>query len=109
MAGVLLIRVHHEKADYRHRHHDSGPTCACTTPRQMHIVSVSFFFFFGYFFSSVCIYLLMVKRDPFSITHSVFLDMMNAPSPGSCAHQVAARYQPLNMFQFLCYLPEVPT
>lgn len=35
--------------------------------------------------------------------------MMNAPSSGSCAHQVAARYQPLNRFQFLCYSPEVPT
>jgi hypothetical protein len=33
---------------------------------------------------------------------------MNAPSSGSCAHQVAARYQPLNRFQFLCYSPEVP-
>lgn len=56
-------------------------------------------------------YLLMVKHDPLSSqsrTYSVFLDRMNAPSSGSCAHQVAARYQPLTRFQFLCYLPEVP-
>lgn len=40
MTGVPFIRAHHGKADYRHRHHDSGPTGAYTTPHQLHIVSV---------------------------------------------------------------------
>lgn len=58
MTGVLFILAHHEKADYRHRHHDSGPTGAYTTPHQLHIVSVGVGFFISSGASSPlrCIY-----------------------------------------------------